>query len=232
MDERFLEVVASIIKDEGLKNERQFLTLINENTATLSKIRSGLLSPGKELLVKLAAKYKINLNYIFSGEGEMFLPSANKESNAEQIEHPPFAKVRFFPIKAMAGYAETYFEDFSDLEGEPEFVNVPIFGPKGFSKAAVVFEIFGDSMEEQLKHGSKVLAEPVNRDYWPYLPSGVYAFIYDRHFVVKRVKDNDLLVNGTLTLHSDNPKAGKNIIKSEDIRHIWAVKEIISSPVY
>jgi hypothetical protein len=86
-------------------------------------------------------------------------------------------------------------------------------------------------MSPQLVHGARILAVPVDAGDWIYQSGGVFAVIYRDFFVVKRIRENDLLTKHYLTLHSDNPMGGSVTVPSNQIRGIWRVANIVSAPV-
>ncbi|MGI4822280.1 MAG: S24 family peptidase [Janthinobacterium lividum] len=138
----------------------------------------------------------------------------------------------YLPFGARANFAE-HFDD--DLEKYPwehgeslAILNVP--DTKEFSEALIV-DVEGDSMEPTIINGSKVVVTPVQQGNWQYMSSGIYCIIYNDNFVVKRVKDNTLMENGILRLHSDNPNAGSFPVRGEDIRAVWRVRWAAYVPI-
>lgn len=55
--------------------------------------------------------------------------------------------------------------------------------------------------------------------------------MYRHYFVIRRIKDNDLLTPDMLTLHPDNPEAGSMPVPAKDIRRIWKVAKVVEAPV-
>lgn len=229
IDARFLEAVQQLISREGFKNERQFLLAVGANHALLTKIRAGIQSAPKSLLQTLGERYYLNTHYILTGEGEPFLrPAGKEESNAKVVETPGFVRVPFLNIRAAATFAESFADD--ALAQSQETILV-LGRAEDLPSGAITFEVAGDSMEEQLRHGTRVLAYPVPEADWQYMSSGVYAVIYTTHFVIKRVKNNELMDQGWLELHSDNPRAGSVKVMRKDLRKVWKVVRIVDSLV-
>lgn len=220
-DLRFLQAVAAIMKREGFKNNAQFLAAHGWNHALLNKVRAGLQSAPSEVLTVLAERYKLNLNYIFLGLEPMFLDGVQIKQAKSSFMVP------FLPARAMATFAETYLDDYDYTQ----LNNLEYISDVAPAKGAIAIEVEGDSMTEQLHPGSIILCVPVNQADLKYLNSGVYTIIYGNHLVVKRIKNNDLLKDGTLTLHSDNPKHGSVTILGDDIRKIWKVDQILKGVV-
>lgn len=137
-------------------------------------------------------------------------------------------EIPFVPIRFHATFAESYVDGSGTTDMEPFRIRKTVV--KGH-KNAVVVEISGNSMSPQLAHGAKVLAVPVNQSDWEYQSGGVYAVMYRDFFVVKRIRDNDLITRKYLTLHSDNPNGGNVTVPYHDIRGLWKIVTIVEAPV-
>lgn len=133
-----------------------------------------------------------------------------------------YVEVPFLSAKAQAGIPALSYENFS-LKWIEETYSV--FLPAvAITERHIVIEIVGDSMEDEIKDGALVLAEAVRRDDIKYESGGVYAVLYgSSRFVVKRIKTNNLMTNGTLQLWSDNEKYGHINVHSEDILFMWKI---------
>jgi SOS-response transcriptional repressor LexA len=80
INERF----AIIRKDNGL-NVKEFAASLDMEPTTVSSIESGKREPSKEVLLNLAIKYAVSLNWIFTGVGEKRL---TKAVMPDQDKHP------------------------------------------------------------------------------------------------------------------------------------------------
>jgi SOS-response transcriptional repressor LexA len=80
INERF----ASIRKEHGL-NVKEFAASLDMEPTTVSSIESGKREPSKEVLLNLAIKYAVSLNWIFTGVGEKRL---TKAIMPDQSKHP------------------------------------------------------------------------------------------------------------------------------------------------
>jgi SOS-response transcriptional repressor LexA len=83
LKERF----ASIRKEYGL-NVKDFAASLDMEPTTLSSIETGKREPSKEVLLNLAIKYAVSLNWIFTGVGEKRL---TKAIMPDQSRHPILA---------------------------------------------------------------------------------------------------------------------------------------------
>ena len=66
------------IREERHMRQKQFAAYLGISGSLLSQIESGQKKPVYELLYKLMKKYNVSLDWIFSGQGEMFLKKKKK----------------------------------------------------------------------------------------------------------------------------------------------------------
>ena len=65
------------IRQELHITQNDFAQACNVKLTAISKYETGLVKPGFEMLYKIAAVYKINLNWLILGIGEKFIQSVN-----------------------------------------------------------------------------------------------------------------------------------------------------------
>ncbi|WP_461150908.1 S24 family peptidase [Spirosoma pulveris] len=174
----------------------------------------------------LACYPQISADYLIRG----IMPVLNSpQANARLLSaDDDTIEVPFIPVKFYATFVESFAEGIHSTDVDSFRVRKPIV--KGH-KNSVVLEISGNSMSPQLAHGAKVLAIPVSENNWEYQSGGVYAVMYRDYFVVKRIRDNELLTRKYLTLHSDNPNGGNVTVPLQDIRGLWKIVAIVEAPV-
>jgi repressor LexA len=114
------------------------------------------------------------------------------------------------------------------LSSQVEVCNVPLTAD--FVDALVV-EMPDEAMSPTLRAGSYLLATPVASVEWPYIPSGVYCLVYRTTFIVRRIKDNDLVDKKRLLLYADSTAGGTHPVRSDDLRAIWRIRWIVYAPV-
>ena len=200
---------------------------LGENPSKFYNILNGRAKPSYDTIMSLLACYpQISADYLIRG----ILPVLNSpQTNAvltstdEETIEVPFVPVRFY-----ATFVESYADGMGTTDTEMFRVRKPV--TKGH-KRSVVLEISGNSMSPQLAHGAKVLAVPVSESDWEYQSGGVFAVMYRDYFVVKRIRDNELITRKYLTLHSDNPNGGNVTVPLQDIRGLWKIVTIVEAPV-
>ncbi|GAB3952954.1 hypothetical protein GCM10028805_35800 [Spirosoma harenae] len=202
---------------------------LGENPSKFYNILNGRAKPSYDTIMSLLTCYpQISADYLIRGT----LPILNvPETNVRLVQSDSdenTIEVPFVPVKFYASFVESYADGIATTDTESFRVRKALM--KGY-KQAVVLEISGNSMSPQLIHGAKVLAIPVSDSNWEYQSGGVYAVMYRDYFVVKRIRDNELITKRYLTLHSDNPNGGNVTVPLQDIRGIWKIVSIVEAPV-
>ena len=100
-----------------------------------------------------------------------------------------------------------------------------------FNKSHVVIEVEGDIMESRLRNGDKVLAEAISPENFPHEHGGVYAVMYGKKFMIRRIVNNDIEQHEKLFLHADNPKYDPVPVEAKNIRAMWKVIRVVDATV-
>jgi repressor LexA len=200
---------------------------LGENSSKFYNILNGRAKPSYDTILRLLEQYpQVRADYLLRGHQPIL---SELEVNAKVIDLPVrYRELPFVPTRFYASFIETYTEGLSMAQLESYRVPEHLIGNH---KNVVVIEISGNSMSPQLSNGAKVLAVHIDPNDWQYQSGGIYAVIYRDYFVVKRIKDNELLTKQRLALHSDNPNGGSVTVPLKDIQGIWKVARVIDSPV-
>ncbi|RRA98784.1 LexA family transcriptional regulator [Larkinella rosea] len=200
---------------------------LGENSSKFYNILNGRAKPSYDTIMRLLEQYpQVRADFLLRGQKPVL---DEPEQNGRIIElEVRYMDLPFVPTRFYASFIETYIEGISMAQMETYRVPVHMVGSH---KEPVVIEVSGNSMTPQLANGAKVLAILVDPNNWEYQSGGIYAVIYRDFFVVKRIKDNELLTKQRLTLHSDNPNGGSVTVPLKDIRGIWKIVRVIDSPV-
>jgi transcriptional regulator with XRE-family HTH domain len=65
-------------------NKRQFADSLGINQSVAGDIELGKREPSRDVLMKLATNYKVNINWLFTGDGAMFITGHEFSKNEEQ----------------------------------------------------------------------------------------------------------------------------------------------------
>jgi hypothetical protein len=101
------------------------------------------------------------------------------------------------------------------------------------SNEQVIFITNDTSMMPQLMPGSMLSGHYVETYLWGKQTNGVYAIMLDGGMVlIRRIKENDLDMKGSLTLYSDYNKRKQEEVNAEQIHSIYLIDEILKQTVY
>lgn len=204
----------------------QIAKILDENSSKFYNIMNGKTKPSYNTIFKLVDKYpEISQDYLFKGIEPILI---NSKKEGALLDDLAYEEIPYLPIKFQASFIETYNVSlkYEDL-GKYSVLKATLKN----KKQPVVIEIQGNSMSPQLQSGNKVLASKIQKIDWAYASGGVYAVMYRDFFVVKRIKDNDILSKGQLTLYSDNVKSGNITISVDEIIGVWKISNIIDAGV-
>jgi repressor LexA len=232
------------LRDTSKLTTREVAAYIGRSNSQVTRYESVETADIRDIVDKLAKLYKVTADYILYGEdgpppavlemrrqvaqlGIVPMSEAPIRYKAADIE---VAFARRVPVAARATFAE----DLDNGEGLESFEEVAIQNPTPELRRPGALEIVvnGDSMEPTLMSGWSVACYQIAKADFKYLPSGIYAIVFGNFFVIKRIKDNDLLRSGTLTLHSDNARGGTLTVPGEELRGIWKVVKVTDGPLY
>jgi repressor LexA len=222
---------------------REVAAFIGRSNSQVTRYESVDTADIRDILEKFAKLYKVTADFILYGEdgppqGVLEMRRQVAQLGIQPTPNPPFRYqaddievtfARRVPVAARATFAENLAEG----SGMEEFEEVPIKNPTTELRrpGALEIEVNGDSMEPTLRSGWSVACYKVDKSDFKYLPGGVYAVVFGNFFVIKRIKDNNLLRDGTLTLHSDNERGGTLTVPGEELRGIWKVVKVTDGPL-
>lgn len=213
---------------------------IGRSNSQVTRYESVASADIREVVDKLAKLYKVTPDYILYGEDGPPANVAEMRRQVAQLGIKPMDELplryrtddievsfaRRVPVAARATFAENLTE--AGAGPMEEFEEVPIKNPTPELRrpGALEMEVDGDSMEPTLMSGWSVACYPIPRSDFKYIPGGIYAVVFGNFFVIKRIKDNNILRDGTLTLHSDNDRGGTLTVPAEELRGVWKVVKV------
>jgi len=96
----------------------------------------------------------------------------------------------------------------------------------------VIFINNDSAMMPQLMPGSMLAGHYIETYAWATQASGVYAIVLDSgRVLIRRIKENDLLSNGRLTVYCDHPEHPSMTIDADTIHSLYFIEEIIKQAV-
>jgi transcriptional regulator with XRE-family HTH domain len=227
-------------------NQQELASFFGVDQSFISKVEKGETWLRLELLEKMRNTHNVNLDWLISGEGDMFRTRAVQEpsgrydvsrdvrSSVEELRHrlshPPVeivydmdkeSDVRMIPMldsRAAAGYPALYESRtfWDDLPTFPVPVNQARMG------TYINIQVSGDSMYPTLQSGDWLFCKYLN-DYSEVREGYIHIIVTKDGVVVKRVL-NRLDENGNIFLKSDNPTYRTYAEHASNILQIWYVE--------
>ena len=134
-------------------SQKEFASGLKLKDTAISKYETGLVKPGADVLSKIGETYKVNLNWLITGDGDMFSFS----SDTEIIKIPERGEIECAAGNGCNIYNEEITGYFSmDKQKLKEF-NANI------SSCSMV-KVKGDSMYPTLNTGDKILVDTSQKD--------------------------------------------------------------------
>jgi phage repressor protein C with HTH and peptisase S24 domain len=204
--EIFSKKVSDVI---GLRNQNELSAVIGVNSSSITQARKRDKIPANWIL-QLCLKYGLNPNWLEKDIGPVFIHPFN---NAEE-EFMQIPKVR---ARLCAGGGS--FEVGSEIEGYYSF-RKDWLSRKGNADKMVLMDIFGNSMEPELKEGDVVLIDESKKDI---LAGSIYAVGIDDTIMVKRLEKRPK----GLALLSENIKNETIYMEGEDLNRVRLIGKVL-----
>ncbi len=213
---------------------------------TIANYIEGKTNPNKSNISILAAYFKVNEDWLASGEGDMtrvaqvrgeepYLVTKSGVKYYQMSNDKYRMRVPFIPIKAYAKYIDEY----RDAEFvENEFEEFDFIVDKIGHGRYFAFEIKGDSMDNDTKRslsdGDIVLARELGKEHWRNklhtedFPN--WIIILNNTVLCKQIISQDL-EKGTIVCHSLNPSPeyADFELKLDDICQLCNIVQRVSS---
>lgn len=198
-----------VFEATGIASQAELASKLNINRSAITQARKKDSIPDKWIL-KLYRTFGLNPDWLETGAGPTFLkPSDPGDSIFKNV-----AKV-----KARLSAGGGSFEIGSEIEGYYSF-RKDWLTTKGNLNKMVLMDIFGNSMEPEIKDGDTVLIDESQKDI---LAGAVYAVGVDDTIMVKRLEKHP----NKLVLHSDNKEYAPIYLQGSDINSIRIIGKVI-----
>lgn len=179
----------------GITQKDWALSLDIGEVVSISRWENGVRQPGYVILSKLADKYKINLHWLLTGEGEMFVTS-NSKTLPDNHEDPAFNYIPLYNVELAAGHGTLVESErvTSRYAFRKEWVRKISSSPRSLALCLVR----GDSMNPTLRDGDIVMIDTSRKT--PNL-NGIYSINLGGLAAVKRL---ELGLRDKIRIISDN----------------------------
>lgn len=224
-----LSRIEDIIKNEGIT-----IGTMEKKIGASKGVLSRAIAKGTDIQSKwiesVVENYpQYSANWLLTGNGNMLV----NEDRQVQLKGKAvkatdlYVEVPYISKRATASFVESLYNN------DPECETYPVIPQKGEninSNDFCVFEVYGDSMTPTINQGALVLAKQIKEEKWEYA-EGVVIVVFGKSLVIKRIKKNNLFINNTILLCSDNPLRGEVLVERAEIRAIYKAKRIISENI-
>jgi phage repressor protein C with HTH and peptisase S24 domain len=206
---KFESFLKRVYEATGITSQTELASALNINRSAITQARKKNSIPDKWIL-KLYRTFSLNPDWVDTGSGPTFLKSS--ASSDSIFKNIPKVKAR---LSAGGGS----FEVGSEIEGYYAF-RKEWLTTKGNINKIVLMDIFGNSMEPELKDGDTVLIDESQKDI---LAGAVYAVGIDDTIMVKRLEKHP----NKLVLHSDNKDYSPIYLQDNEINSVRIIGKII-----
>jgi len=172
----------------NISSQNKLAILLGINRAGITQAKNKGTVPDKWIL-DLYRKYGINPDWIETGKGKMFIAERDGSGVVPEYRTAPHVKAR---LCAGGGSFEVD-ENINDYW----MFRADWLNSKGLASHMILVDIYGTSMEPELKHGDTVMIDTSQKDI---LAGSIYAVGIDDTIMVKRIEKHP----GKLVLRSDN----------------------------
>ena len=195
--------------------QSEFGNMLDKKLRTIQSYESGEVQITDGVLLNLQEKFNVNIDWMRTGEGEMFLHE-KKESTASNTDKdlPAFPKEKdkldyveipaYLDIKASAGTGAFVGMEVSEMVQVSKKL---IKNAHGF----VILAVAGDSMEPAILNKDKIIID--TNDKYTLKKNKIYVIRKDNELYIKRYNDCN---NNMCIFTSDNTKYDSIIINKND----------------
>jgi phage repressor protein C with HTH and peptisase S24 domain len=207
--ERFESFLQRVFQATGITSQTELASVLKINRSAITQARKKNSIPDKWIL-QLYKTYGLNPDWVETGSGQTFI----KKSASDDSIFKNIPKVR---ARLSAGGGS--FEVGSEIEGYYAF-RKDWLTAKGNRNKMVLMDIFGNSMEPEMKDGDTILIDESQKDI---LAGAIYAVGIDDTIMVKRVEKHP----NKLVLLSDNKDYSPIYLQGNEISSVRIIGKVI-----
>lgn len=206
---RFESFLQRIFQATGVTSQTELASVLKINRSAITQARKKNSIPDKWIL-QLYKTYGLSPDWVETGSGQTFIKKSSP--NDSIFKHIPKVKAR---LSAGGGS----FEVGSEIEGYYAF-RKDWLTTKGNGNKMILMDIFGNSMEPEMKDGDTILIDESQKDI---LAGAIYAVGIDDTIMVKRVEKHP----NKLVLLSDNKDYSPIYLQGNEISSVRIIGKVI-----
>lgn len=212
--ERFIHCHDALKSEGRIKSSRQFALAIGTLPQSLNEVLKGNRDATVKNIMNIVDVFGVNEAFLLSGEEPIF------KSDKVSVKEKKQDNITYVQTPAYAGDIDQFHET---IRAE-DITKFSIPGYMDNFGEHRCFDVEGDSMEPTLFTGDMIVCSrvPLSNDINCIKDKYVYVVITHTDINVKRVV-NELSINGSLRLISDNDFYQDRLVPKEDIKEIWRV---------
>jgi phage repressor protein C with HTH and peptisase S24 domain len=206
---RFESFLQRVFQATGITSQTELASVLKINRSAITQARKKNSIPDKWIL-QLYKTFGLNPDWVETGSGQTFIKkSASDDSIFKNIPK----------VKARLSAGGGSFEVGSEVEGYYAF-RKDWLTTKGNRNKMVLMDIFGNSMEPEMKDGDTILIDESQKDI---LAGAIYAVGIDDTIMVKRVEKHP----NKLVLLSDNKDYSPIYLQGNEINSVRIIGKVI-----
>ncbi len=206
---KFESFLQRVFQATGVTSQTELASVLKINRSAITQARKKNSIPDKWIL-QLYKTFGLNPDWVETGSGQTFIKkSASDDSIFKNIPK----------VKARLSAGGGSFEVGSEIEGYYAF-RKDWLTTKGNRNKMVLMDIFGNSMEPEMKDGDTILIDESQKDI---LAGAIYAVGIDDTIMVKRVEKHP----NKLVLLSDNKDYSPIYLQGNEINSVRIIGKVI-----
>ena len=206
---KFESFLQRVFEATGITSQTELASALNINRSAITQARKKDSIPDKWIL-QLYRSFGLNPDWVETGSGQKF--HKHSDSNDSIFNNIPKVRAR---LSAGGGS----FEVGSKIEGYYAF-RKDWLHTKGAINKMVLMDIFGNSMEPEMKDGDTILIDESQKDI---LAGAIYAVGVDDTIMAKRVEKHP----NKLVLLSDNKDYSPIYLQGGEINSVRIIGKVI-----
>ena len=206
---RFESFLQRVFQATGVTSQTELASVLKINRSAITQARKKNSIPDKWIL-QLYKTFGLNPDWVETGSGRTFIKKSDSDDSI--FKNIPKVKAR---LSAGGGS----FEVGSEVEGYYAF-RKDWLTTKGNRNKMVLMDIFGNSMEPEMKDGDTILIDESQKDI---LAGAIYAVGIDDTIMVKRVEKHP----NKLVLLSDNKDYSPIYLQGNEINSVRIIGKVI-----
>jgi phage repressor protein C with HTH and peptisase S24 domain len=206
---KFESFLQRVFEATGITSQTELASALNINRSAITQARKKDSIPDKWIL-QLYRSFGLNPDWVETGSGQQF--HKHSDSNDSLFNNIPKVRAR---LSAGGGS----FEVGSKIEGYYAF-RKDWLHTKGVINKMVLMDIFGNSMEPEMKDGDTILIDESQKDI---LAGAIYAVGVDDTIMVKRLEKHP----HKLVLLSDNKNYSPIYLQGGEINSVRIIGKVI-----